>query len=78
VGLPESDGYNAIWVVVDRFSKMKRLVPCWDDADRKKVGEMSIWEVLKLHGLLHTIVSDRQPQFASEFWRHICKRLGME
>ena len=78
VGLPESEGYNAIWVVVDRLSKMKHLVPCRDDTDGKKLGEMFIREVFKLHGLPDSIVSDRGPQFASEFWRHVCERLGIE
>jgi transposase InsO family protein len=31
-----------------------------------------------LHGLPETIVLDRGPQFASEFWTHICERLGIE
>ena len=34
VGPPESEGYNAVWVVVDRLSKMKHLVPCRDDMSR--------------------------------------------
>jgi transposase InsO family protein len=42
------------------------------------LGEMFIWEVFKLHGLPDTIVSDRGPQFASEFWKHVCERLGIE
>jgi transposase InsO family protein len=77
VGLPESDGYNAVWVVVDRLSNMKHLVPCRDNTDGKKLGEMFIMEVFKLHGLPDSMVSDRGPQFASEFWRHVCKRLGI-
>jgi transposase InsO family protein len=78
VGLPESKGYNAIWVVVDRLSKMRHLVPCRNDTDGRKSGEMFIREVFKLHGLPDTIVSDRGPQFASEFWRHVCERFGIE
>ena len=54
VGLLESEGYNAIWVVVDRLSKMKHLVPCWDDTDGKKLGEMFIREVFKLRGATRT------------------------
>jgi hypothetical protein len=75
VKLPGSDGYNAIWVAVDGLSKIKHLVPCRDDTDGKKLGEMFIHEVFKLHGLPDTIVSHRGPQFASEFWRHVCERL---
>jgi transposase InsO family protein len=78
VGLPESEGFNAIWVVVDRLTKMRHLVPCTDTVDGKKLGEMYVKEVFRLHGLPETIVSDRGPQFASEFWRHICDRLGIE
>jgi hypothetical protein len=78
VGLPESEGFNAIWVVVDRLTKMRHLVPCTDTVDGKKLGEMYVKEIFRLHGLPETIVSDRGPQFASEFWRHICERLGVE
>jgi hypothetical protein len=51
VGRPESEGYNAIWVVVDRLLKMKHLVRFQDYTDGKKLGEVFIWEVFKLHGL---------------------------
>ena len=78
VGLPESDCFNAIWVVVDRLSKMQHLVPCMDKVDGSKLGEMFVKEVFRLHRIPDTIVSDRGPQFASEFWKHICKRLGVE
>jgi hypothetical protein len=78
LGLLESDGYNTIWVVVGRLSKMKHLVPCQDDTDGKKLGEMFIQEVFKLHSLPGPIVPDRGPQFASEFWRHVWEQLGIE
>jgi hypothetical protein len=78
VELPDSDGYNAIWVVVNRVSKMKHLVPSRDDTDGKKLGEMFIWEVFKPHGLPDTIKSDRGQQFTSEFCRHVCERLVIE
>jgi hypothetical protein len=68
VGLPECKEYNVIWVVLDRLGKMKHSVPYRDDTDGKKLGEMFIREVFKLHGLPDTIVLDRGPQFVSEFW----------
>jgi transposase InsO family protein len=49
-----------------------------DTVDGKRLGEMYIKKVFLLHGLPKTIVLDRGPQFASEFWRHICDRLGIE
>jgi hypothetical protein len=42
VGLIESYGYNAIWLVVNRLSKIQRLVPYQDDTDGKKMGESFI------------------------------------
>jgi hypothetical protein len=67
VGLPESEGFNAIWVVVDHLTKMRHLVRCTETVDGKRLGEMYIKEVFLLHGLPETIVLDRGPQIASEF-----------
>jgi transposase InsO family protein len=78
VGPPESKDFNAVWVVVNRPTKMRHLVPCTDNADGKKLGEIYVKEVFRLHGLPETIVSDQEPQFASEFWTHICERLGIK
>jgi len=77
-GLPESEGYDAIWVVVDRLTKMRHLVPCKSSIDTAGLSDLFINYVWKLHGLPNTIVSDRGTQFASAFWRHLCARLGIE
>ncbi|KAH0611537.1 uncharacterized protein H6S33_010802 [Morchella sextelata] len=73
--LPESDGYNAILVVVDRLTKMRHFIPTTKEADSKEVARLYIDNVWKLHGLPETMVSDRGTQFVAEFWRSLCDRL---
>jgi hypothetical protein len=77
-GLPECEGYDAIWVVVDRLSKMRHFVPCKTTVDARGLVEMFLKEVVRLHGLPRTIISDRGPQFAAVFWRRLCERLGVD
>jgi hypothetical protein len=74
-GLPWSEGYDAIWVVVDRFTKMRHLVPCRTTTDASQLAEMFIDRIWRYHGLPNSIVSDRGPQFASKFWSRLCERL---
>jgi len=78
VGLPECERDNAIWVVLDRLSKTKNLVPSRDDTHGQRLGELSIHDVFNFHGLPDTIVSCRGPQFTSELWRYVCEWLGTE
>ena len=73
--LPNSQGYNAIFVVTDRLSKMRHLVPCKTTASAMDVADMFLWNIFKLHGLPDTIISDRGTQFVAEFWKHLCQRL---
>jgi transposase InsO family protein len=77
-GLLECKGYDAIWVVVDRLSKMRHFVPSHTTVDARGLAELFVKEVVRLHGLPKTIVSDRGPQFATVFWKRLCDRLGME
>jgi hypothetical protein len=77
-GLPECKGYDAIWVVVDRLSKMGHFIPCRTTVDARGLAEMFIKEVVRLHGIPRTIVSDRSPQIAAVFWKRLCDRLGIE
>jgi len=77
-GLRECEGYDAIWVVVDRLTKMRLLVPCHTTIDARGLAEMCLKEVVRFHGLPKNIISDRGPQFAPVFWKMICERLGID
>jgi hypothetical protein len=77
-GLPECEGYDAIRVVVDRLSKMKHFVPCQTTIDARGLAEMFLKDMVWLHGLPKTIISDRGPQFAAVFWKRLCERLGVD
>jgi hypothetical protein len=75
--LPNSYGYNAILVIIDRLTKMKHFIHCKKTCNSEKVARLYVKYIWKLHGLPRTIVSDRGPQFVFEFWKHLIKRLGI-
>ena len=79
--LPESTGLfqgaKNIWVITDRLSKERHLVPCHSmSADH--LVRMFIHYVVRAHGLPSSIVSDRGTQFTSDLWRNLCKSLGIK
>jgi len=78
VGLPECEGFDAIWVAVDRLSKMRHFIPCHMTIDALGLVELFLREVVCLHGLPLTIVSDQGPQFATTLWQQVCGRLGID
>jgi hypothetical protein len=78
VELPECEGFDAVWVVVDSLSKMRHFIPCHTTIDVVGLARLFLQEVVCLHGLPRTIVSDREPQFASTIWGQICNRLAVD
>ena len=75
VGLPDSNGYNSIWVIVDRLTKMAHFIPCRDDYTAQQYASLFIPNIFRLHGLPSSIISDRGSVFTSEFTRELCKLL---
>lgn len=72
-GLPTSDHNNAIMVIVDRLTKYAQLVPVKHPYTASSIARLFLDNVVKLHGLPKTIVSDRDPVFISSFWRELFK-----
>ena len=75
--LPLSNGFNSILTVVDQFSKETEFIPCNKTAMALDTAKLYLFHVWKDHGLPHTIVSDRGPQFASQVMMDLCKQLGI-
>ena len=75
--LPESEGYNAILVIINQFTKMQHYIPVHTNWTAEDVGNAYICIVWKYYGLPKHITSDYGPQFASAFWKEISLKLDI-
>ena len=75
--LPPSHYHDAILVVVDRLTKMAIFIPTTKSMPAPDVAALFIQNVIRLHGLPHNIVSDRDPIFTSHFWCRILALSGI-
>ena len=75
--LPESrSGHDAVFVVVDKLTKMVHYIPTKTTADAPELARLFMKDVVKHHGVPESIVSDRDTRFTSLFWKSLWEQLG--
>ncbi|KAA3474185.1 DNA/RNA polymerases superfamily protein [Gossypium australe] len=67
---------NSIWVIVDRLTKTAHFLPVCMDYSLQKLAKLYVSEIMRLHGVPVSIISDRDPRFTSRFWKALHEALG--
>ena len=76
-GLPRVHGKTVILTVVDRFSKYAHFVPLSHPYTAASVARAFFHDIVRLHGVPASIVSDRDPVFTGNVWRDLFKMAGV-
>ncbi|GJS57639.1 putative reverse transcriptase domain-containing protein [Tanacetum coccineum] len=66
----------SIWVIVDRLTKSAHFIPMNEKYKMEKLTRLYLKEIVCRHGVPVSIILDRDPRFASRFWRSLQKSLG--
>jgi hypothetical protein len=76
-GFPKAQGgQDAVWVIVDRLTKTAHFLPIKMNYSMDRLAELYVKEIVRLHGVPVSIVSDRDPRFTSRFWRSLQEAMG--
>jgi IS30 family transposase len=77
VGLPLTDRKkDSIWVIVDRLTKTAHFIAVHTTYSVQQYAEIYMDQIVCLHGILKTIISDRGTQFVARFWEQLHECLG--
>ena len=63
-------------MIVDRLTKSAHFIPIKIGYSMDRLAELYVDEIMRLHGVLLSIVLDRDPQFTSRFWKELQLALG--
>ena len=72
-----SGGQDAIWVIIDRLTKTTHFLPIRLAQSIDSLSCIYVREIVRLHGVPSSIVSDRDPRFTSRFGV-ICSRHSVQ
>ena len=63
--------HDAVWVIMDRLTKSAHFLPVQLDCSMDRLAELYVSEIVRLHGIPLSIVSNRDPRFTSRFWKEL-------
>ncbi|KAJ3480531.1 hypothetical protein NLI96_g8282 [Meripilus lineatus] len=75
---PPSQGHDYLWVVICRLTSMVHLIPVKTTVKASELAWIFVKEIVRLHGLPDSIVSDRDTKFTSKFWKEVHRILGIK
>ena len=75
--LPESEGFNALLIVTDRFTKAEHYLRATTTCTAADVAKAYIKEIWRLHGLPRHMSSVRGPPFAYKFSKELNRKLNI-
>jgi transposase InsO family protein len=70
--------HDSIWVIVDRLTKTAHFLPVHTTDKTEKYAEIYVDQIVWLHGIPKTIVSDRGALFVARFWEQLQESLGTQ
>ncbi|GKF47855.1 reverse transcriptase domain-containing protein [Tanacetum coccineum] len=73
-----SQGFDTIWVIVDRLTKSSHFLPIRENDPLEKLARLYLNRVVARHGIPASIICDRNGRFTSNFWRSFQKALGTD
>lgn len=76
IGLPRAESFDSVLVVVDRLSKYAHFIPLKHPYSAASIAQIFIREIVRLHGIPQSILSDRDSAFTSLFWDELFKWQG--
>ena len=77
--LPKTRKNNdSIWVIVDRFTKSAHFLAIRTNQSSEELAKIYIREIVKLHGVPISIISDRDSRFTARVWRSLQEALGTQ
>ncbi|GJX78764.1 putative reverse transcriptase domain-containing protein [Tanacetum coccineum] len=77
--LPKSSqGFDTIWVIVDRLTKSAHFLPIRENDPLDKLARLYLNRIVARHGIPVSIICDRDGRFTSNFWKSFQKALGTD
>ena len=79
VGLPKTtNGNDAIWVIVDRYTKSAHFLLIKMTYSLEQLADLYVKEIVQLHGVPLSIISNRDSRFTSTFLRSVQHAMGIK
>ena len=63
--------HDFVWVIVDKLTKSAHFIPVMMDYSMDQLAELYVEEIVRLHGVPLSIMSDRDPRFTSRLWKEL-------
>ena len=69
-------GHDAVWMIVDRLTKSAHFLAMRMTFTLEKFYKLYVREIVRLHGVPASIVSDQDPKFTAHFWKSFQRAMG--